>query len=96
MDEFWGLSVTETNYVIEGHRVRMLDGWRQTRLLYTLLYNVNVKKGHTKRAEELLPLPDDHKETGGRKVDVGKVLHEAWKSGTQEIIDMVKRKRHGS
>lgn len=42
------------------HQLDKEDGeWQRMRLLYSILYNVNVKKGHQKSAQELIGLPSD-------------------------------------
>lgn len=43
----------------KGHFSRLENEWEQTRLIYSVLYNTNVKKGKQKKVEELIPLKKD-------------------------------------
>ena len=55
------MTLVELDYMARGYQRRQTDGWRQTRLLATILVNVN--RDPTKTAalspEELFALPGD-------------------------------------
>lgn len=60
--EFWSLTEAETMAKVRGYyftEAYQTDGFRS---LYTLIHNVNVKKGHQKTKEQLWPLITDIKQ----------------------------------
>lgn len=44
-----------------GHIIDNEKQWEQTRLIYSILYNVNVKKNKKRRPDQLIPLGIDKK-----------------------------------
>lgn len=45
----------------KGHFEREENEWERTRLIVSLIYNTNAKKGSQKKLEEILPLNKDKK-----------------------------------
>lgn len=43
----------------KGYFARLENEWEQTRLIYGILYNSNVKKGSQKKVTDLIPLKKD-------------------------------------
>lgn len=61
--EFWALTEAETTAIIIGHQTKMSEQAANIRNLYTLTYNMNAKKGRSKTAKQLWPLPIDYVES---------------------------------
>ncbi len=47
---------------MEGYRLKDEDEWQRTRMIYAMIYNVNVEHHHQMKPNELIPLPGDKKE----------------------------------
>jgi len=60
--EYYDRTLYELSIEIQGYNSRWEEKWRHTRLIYTLLYNVNVGKGKQKKPQELIPLPGEYEE----------------------------------
>lgn len=60
--EYWDRTLFELSIEIEGYNARWEENMIRTRLLYTLIYNVNAPKGKSKTAQQLIPLPSEKRE----------------------------------
>jgi hypothetical protein len=54
---------------MEGYHLRLDDEWRQTRMLYSIIFNTNSSKQMT--AQELIPLDSDRQEVVEQAKEVG-------------------------
>lgn len=53
------MTLIDYERVCKGHFARLENDWEQTRMIYSILYNSNVKKGSQKKLHELIPLKKD-------------------------------------
>lgn len=62
--EYWKLTEGETVAKINGYFLQLARRSADFRALYSLTYNINAKKGQSKRPEQLWRLVTDEKVTG--------------------------------
>lgn len=56
---FYALTWSQYNCRVRGYLRLEEEKWEHTRLLYSILYNTNVKEGAQRKPEQLVPLRKD-------------------------------------
>lgn len=61
--QYWGKTVHELSYEIDGYNARWEEKMNRLRITYALTYNIHAPKGKQKTAKQLIPLPGDAPKT---------------------------------